>query len=375
MKRPAVDFAGGNPYLLLGVLAASVNDLEASRIAAENRLRTLLRPVTDGDDAGFGFTEDNPAVMAQITVVDVLVGAERDAIKALERTMLAHPLGPWVKFTTGVGLKQAARLIAAIRDPYWNDLHDRPRTVSELWAFSGYHTLPVGGQWTRGAHTSFAPDRASSSGPATIALSVTKAAPSQGREFPTGGHSMSGTHASSAPGGASSSDPAAIDESSPNAAASQGRSNLPTEGQSQPDAHLRGALGGASSSAGGDADQGRNDTHSTSVNVAARRTKGQRSNWSTDAKTRAYLIAESCIKHRQSPYRFVYDIGRKKYAESLHGAPCVRCGSKGKPAQPGSPLSLGHQHARAMRLVSKELLKDLWRESRRLHLLESGDLA
>lgn len=82
---------------------------------------------------------------------------------------------------------------------------------------------------------------------------------------------------------------------------------------------------------------------------------------------RAYLVAESCIKQADSPYRKVYEEGRERYAEAVHAVECNRCGPKGKPAQPGSPLSAGHQHARAMRLVMKEILRCLWLEAKRIH--------
>lgn len=123
------------------------------------------------------------------------------------------------------------------------------------------------------------------------------------------------------------------------------------------------------------------DAQSIDAGVAPKRARGQKANWSTRAKTRAYLIAESCLKQlvkpcttgghvedcRCSQYRIVYDIGKAKYADALHPADCAQCGPKGKPALAGSPLSAGHQHARAMRLVMKELLKDLWREAKRIH--------
>jgi hypothetical protein len=81
---------------------------------------------------------------------------------------------------------------------------------------------------------------------------------------------------------------------------------------------------------------------------------------------RAYLVAVSIVK-AGGPYREVYDVARAKYLDAVHAAPCKRCGPAGKPAQPGSPISAGHQHARALRIVAKEVLKDLWREAKRLH--------
>ncbi len=117
----------------------------------------------------------------------------------------------------------------------------------------------------------------------------------------------------------------------------------------------------------GDSDHINLDNHDTYVGVAPKRTKGQRANWSSTAKMRAYLIAESCVKVRHSPFRKVYDDTRTKYADAVHKVPCVRCGPKGKPAVVGSPLSDGHKHARALRAVAKEVLRELWRESKRLH--------
>jgi hypothetical protein len=77
-----------------------------------------------------------------------------------------------------------------------------------------------------------------------------------------------------------------------------------------------------------------------------RRRKGVKSNWNGEAKKRAYLIAESCVKHRSSPYRPVYDAARANWAD--HDVPD------------------GHKHAHAMRLVAKAVLRDLWKEARRL---------
>lgn len=95
--------------------------------------------------------------------------------------------------------------------------------------------------------------------------------------------------------------------------------------------------------------------------------RGEKANWSSVLKSRAYLIAESCIKQMESPYRKVYDDARSKYAEATHAGDCKRCGPSGKPALAGSPLSDGHKHARALRAVSKTFLRDLWAESRRVH--------
>lgn len=235
-----------DPFLALA--ADVLDDLERVRIANENRLRQLTRSTEDkdGEERGFGLTLDHPDVARLAALVKALADAEHQAELNLKRQLRKHPLGPWVKQAHGVGEKQAARLLASISDPYWNDLHNRPRLVSELWSYCGY----------------------------------------------------------------------------------------------------------------GDA-------------VVQVRRRGEKSNWSTNAKMRAHLVAVSIVK-AGGPYREVYDAGRVKYTDAVHVTECRRCGPSGKPAQPGSPVSLGHQHARALRAVCKEVLRDLWREARRLHELPGG---
>lgn len=91
--------------------------------------------------------------------------------------------------------------------------------------------------------------------------------------------------------------------------------------------------------------------------AAPRRTRGERANWSTRAKTRAYLMAEACVKlngagvQRRSPYRDVYDASRALDEE--------------RQAERPTHLTDGHMHARAMRKVSKAILADMWAEARK----------
>lgn len=106
--------------------------------------------------------------------------------------------------------------------------------------------------------------------------------------------------------------------------------------------------------------------------AAQRLVRGQKVTWSPVARSRTWLIAEACMKQRTSPYRAVYDAAREHYADAVHAAPCPRCGPKGKPAPEGSPLSDGHKHARGLRAVAKAVLRDLWREAKRLHELDTG---
>lgn len=84
------------------------------------------------------------------------------------------------------------------------------------------------------------------------------------------------------------------------------------------------------------------------------------------AKKRLWLIASKCLM-AQGDYAQVY-YARKAATEGReHAGECRRCGPSGKPALPGSPWSDAHRHADALRIVGKEILRDLWLESQRIH--------
>ena len=248
---------------LLTLASITLDDLEKLRIAQENRYRSLTTHGTSegGVEWGFGLDDTDPQVAQAGAMVDAIKALEHQGELQLNRLMRKHPLGPWVKAQRGIGEKQAARLLGIIGDPYINAATGQPRTVSQLWAYCGLHTLPAR-------------------------------------------HPGSDTQMSLAGG---------------------------------------------------------------EYNVAARRRKGEKANWSDDAKKRAWLIAVSCMK-AGGPYRDVYDTRKAATEGRVHAAECVRCGPAGKPAQIGSPWSDGHRHADALRITSKAILRDLWRESRRLHL-------
>ena len=270
----------------LRIAADVLDDIERTRIANENRLRAVT-------EDGFGGSPQAASIQALIAGLQVL---EHDAELTLRRTLRRHPLGSWVQGTVGVGEKQGARLLAAIGDPYWHSLYDRPRLVSELWAFAGYHVHRID-------------------------------------------HHSSDTH------------------------------RIRVDAEQTPvsppwlDTHEARADGNKQ----GDPGQTVFDNHVGDAGVAPKRRKGQRANWSGQAKMRAYLVAESCMKQRRSPYRDLYDKRKNNTEGRTHVAPCPQCGPKGKPAQVGSPWSDGHRHADALRIVAKEILRDLWREARQLH--------
>jgi hypothetical protein len=300
---PAAEELIHGPFLadpLLNLLASAVDDLEQMRMANKNRARLLTKPADepdkDGHCRGLGLPEDSDEAKWMLALVESMEATEKDAVKALERQMSRHPLGPWVKSMKGVGPKQGARLLASVRDPYWNDVHDRPRTVSELWSYCGYRPI----------------------------------------DLPGADQTVSGTQPPSV-----------------------GAGNPPR--------------------------------------ISQRFTKGVKANWSPTARMRAWNIADSCVKQLRapcakvegddnavhvdgctcSPYRVLYDQARVKYADAVHDSVCRNrskinpngCGTVAHPewGALGSPLRPGHLRARAYRIVAKQILKDLWLESRRLH--------
>lgn len=280
-----------NPTLILA--SETLDDLEATRIANENRLRSL-RDV-------YGLTGSRQeAELAGL--VDGIRSLEKTAELSLKRALRRHPLSPWVFETIGVGEKQGARLLAVIGDPYMRPEiiradgttePARPRRVSELWAYCGFHVIHTDQEW--------------------------------------------------------------LDNP-------QSRS-----------------VGADLTPSGGDIDHYRRENHTCFVGVAPARARGQQANWSMTARSRTWLIASKCImfdgmpnkngvrRLGRSPYRDVYDAGREKYANAVHPTPCRRCGPAGRPALTDSPLSDAHKHARALRLVSKAILKDLWLRARYHH--------
>lgn len=101
---------------------------------------------------------------------------------------------------------------------------------------------------------------------------------------------------------------------------------------------------------------------------AQRKRKGQKVNWSPEARKRLFVIASKCVMQPdETRYRKLYLETRERYADAVHESVCVRCGPEGKPAQPGNPLSKGHQHGRGLRAISKEILLDLWLEAREIY--------
>lgn len=76
-------------------------------------------------------------------------------------------------------------------------------------------------------------------------------------------------------------------------------------------------------------------------------------------KTLVHLQAKFCM-NQKGRYRLLYETIRSQVEDKAHSVPCVRCGPSGKPAQEGTPWAKGHQHAHALRVLGKEILRDMW---------------
>jgi hypothetical protein len=272
------------------------------RIANENRIRQLTRDEVDKDGAerGFGLSPEHPDVMALAVIVRVLEQQEHQAVLNLQRKVRKHPLYPWVKTNRGVGEKQAARLLAAIGDPYINSAKGEPRTVSALWAYCGLHVLPAS-QGLRDTH--------------------------KGARWP---------------------------------------GSAPAD-HTEVEVH-HGFVGGVQH---GDSRRPPDDRPSSGV--AAKRRKGERANWSTRAKMRAYLIAESCMKlGKCSQCRGGQSATDGHYKSAASACDCsayrkVYERRRAHTATTHPEWTDGHSHNDALRVVSKEILKDLWRAARDWH--------
>lgn len=296
---------------LLTIYADALDDIERVRIANENRARALRQI------KGLDGTREEARL---IGIIDALRIIEHDCDLELRRALRDHPLWPAVKAMRGVGAKQGARLLASIGDPYWHSKLDRPRRVSELWAYCGLNVLHLDSQT-----------------PNSIQIPVAVGVDSS-----------------------STTDHANFEDQAPDVGGADSRD--PTD-QNDGEAHAQTVRG-----------------------VAPSRRRGTKANWNTTAKMRAFLVAESCVKagirmlpgcEKDPPstatrkaisgYGELYLARRDRTAEHVHAHTCVRCGPSGNPAQPRSPWSDGHKHADALRVLSKRILKDLWRESRDLH--------
>lgn len=236
------------PYLddkSIYVLANQLDDLEGLRQAQDNRIRILTTCSVDkdGEVRGFGMSMDAPTVKDLLALQEGTKQLEHENVLKLQKAMRKHPLWQWAKQQKGVGEKTLARLLGIIGDPYVNATTHTVRSVSQLWAYCGLHTL------------------------------------------------------------------------------------------TNPD-------GGS--------------------NIAARRMKGVQANWNTNAKTRAYLIAEALVKAGVRKHE-----DGSRYPLTEYGRVYIQRREHTLVTHP--EWTPGHSQNDAMRILMKAFLKDLWRAARDIH--------
>lgn len=121
--------SGGCSAIVL--LADLVEDIQSTRIANSNRLAALEK------EWGKNLDSSLPSVMTIRSVNTGLVKVEFEAVKALKSALRSHPIGLFIMETHGLGFTGVARYIGAVGDLGWHPLKNRPRTLRELWKYSG----------------------------------------------------------------------------------------------------------------------------------------------------------------------------------------------------------------------------------------------
>jgi hypothetical protein len=149
------------------------------------------------------------------------------------------------------------------------------------------------------------------------------------------------------------------------------RNQLPA-GQSSLDAPSDDAGGGQH----GDPGQKGSDTHGVTAGVAAKRRKGERANWSGNAKMRAYLVAQSCMKQLDTDCRDGHGSNDAQFWSAVPACPCSPYRvtydmRRAHTAVTHPEWTDGHSHNDALRIAAKAILRDLWRAARDYHVAPS----
>lgn len=91
--------------------------------------------------------------------------------------------------------------------------------------------------------------------------------------------------------------------------------------------------------------------------------KGRQANWSTIAKTRAYLIAEACVKAGVRK-----DADGNRYAKDGSEYAQLYIDRRNHTAETHPEWTALHSQNDALRIVSKRILRNLWRAARDIHM-------
>lgn len=104
-------------------IAAAVSEYE---LAQRNRLAT---------EAHLRATGMSSTPSGLTTLLEAERRAEREAARAMQRSVAAHPAWPWMERVRGIGPTLAARLLARLRI-------DKAPTPSSFWSYCGLATVP-----------------------------------------------------------------------------------------------------------------------------------------------------------------------------------------------------------------------------------------
>lgn len=119
---------------------------------------------------------------------------------------------------------------------------------------------------------------------------------------------------------------------------------------------------------------------------APRMTPGVQGGYRPQARVRLYNIGLQLLRQKDPVHYGIYSCARNgqvptgklnedgtpklEYVDGqVHTLPCARCTKKGERAEAavGMPISGGHAHARALRLLEKHFLHGLWKTARDYH--------
>lgn len=132
--------------------AQQLDDVEKYRKAANNQLRIFIKPADEPDEdgicRGFGYPEDDIAVLTLKNHIERLEESEKAFKKTLEKNFKDSPLAAIVNTTYGIGVPMVTRLLGIIGDPYIKPIkvdietgevveQERVRTLSELFSYCG----------------------------------------------------------------------------------------------------------------------------------------------------------------------------------------------------------------------------------------------
>lgn len=297
----------------LRLASDSLDDIETLRIAVNNRYKQAIgdqkKEDKDAPDRTLNLSEDDPLVQMLKKTLDDLKVSNNDATKELCRQIKGTVFGPWLEAYPGLGAKSLARLLGPLGDPYLRTVIDYAKDDTE-------RKKPLGKHYE----------------PRTL------------RQL----WSYAGL---------------ATDE--------QGQAKRRTKGMSQAESFSLGNPVLRKRAYVISETLQKNGVNKNDELIAEEKAL-------EEAKERARAEKKPLPKTPTGPYDLerrysstshgkVYLDRRAQTTERRHGAPCVRCGPSGSPAQPGSLWSNGHQHADALRMVSKQILKELWLLAREHH--------